>query len=207
MPAARRTCQASRLCLQAAAEESVEVDVEEDAMTRMEKSIESTKRSFGTVRTGRANPALLDRIEVDYYGAMTPVRQMANVSAPEASLLVIQPYDKSMIPAIERSIMTSDLALTPNSDGNVIRLNIPQLTADRRKELAKLVSKLGEEGKVAIRNVRRDAMKAVDALEKKGDLGEDEAKALSDTVQELTDDYVKQVDALVKSKQDELSTV
>lgn len=176
-------------------------------MERMEKSLEAAKRSFATVRTGRANPAMLDRIEVDYYGAQTPLKQIANVSTPEASLLVIQPYDSTAIPSIERAIQASDLGLTPNNDGKIIRLQIPQLTADRRKEMTKIVSKLGEEGKVAIRNVRRDAMKAIEKLEKDGNLGEDGRKDLETAVQELTDDYVKHIDALVKGKTEELTKV
>ncbi|EIE20361.1 ribosome recycling factor [Coccomyxa subellipsoidea C-169] len=174
-------------------------------MTRMEKSLESTKGSFATVRTGRATPGMLDRIQVEYYGAMTPLKQLATLSAPEASQLVIQPYDKTSIPSIEKAIMTSDLGLTPGNDGNLIRINVPQLTADRRKEMAKLVSKLGEDGKVALRNIRRDAIKTIDKRGK--DISEDEKKALEDSIQEMTDDYVKQIDAIVKSKQTELTTV
>ncbi|GAB4816206.1 hypothetical protein N2152v2_003252 [Parachlorella kessleri] len=187
--------------------EELAMQIEEDAMERMDKSLESVKRSFSTVRTGRANPSMLDRVEVDYYGAPTPLRQIAGVSAPEASLLVVQPYDQSAIPAIEKAIMASDLGLTPGNDGRLIRLQIPQLTSERRKEMTKVVSKLGEEGKVAIRNVRRDAMKAVEKLEKDGSISEDQRKDLEDTVQKLTDDYVKQIEALVKGKQDELSKV
>lgn len=198
---------ARRAALAAQASAEVEITVEEDAMEKMEKSVEATKRSFNTVRTGRANPAMLDRIEFDYYGAMTPLRTVAGISTPEASLLVIQPYDTSAIPAIEKAIMQSDLGLTPNNDGRVIRLQVPQLTAERRKEMAKTVSKLGEEGKVAIRNVRRDAMKAIEKLEKDGSIGEDQRKGLEDAVQKLTDSYVKEVDALIKSKSDELTKV
>ncbi|KAL4428713.1 hypothetical protein ABPG77_009819 [Micractinium sp. CCAP 211/92] len=198
---------ARRAAVAAQASAEVEITVEEDAMEKMEKSVEATKRSFNTVRTGRANPAMLDRIEFDYYGAMTPLRTVAGISTPEASLLVIQPYDTSAIPAIEKAIMQSDLGLTPNNDGRVIRLQVPQLTAERRKEMTKTVSKLGEEGKVAIRNVRRDAMKAIEKLEKDGSIGEDQRKGLEDAVQKLTDAYVKEVDALIKSKSDELTKV
>lgn len=185
----------------------VEVTVEEDTMEKMDKSLESVKRSFATVRTGRANPAMLDRIEFDYYGAPTPLRSVANVNTPEATLLVIQPYDNSAIPAIERAIMQSDLGLTPNNDGKVIRLQVPQLTADRRKEMVKTVSKLGEEGKVAIRNLRRDAMKTIEKLEKDGSVSEDGRKDLEAAVQKLTDEYVKQIEGLIKSKGDELTKV
>ncbi|BDA50775.1 Ribosome-recycling factor [Coccomyxa sp. Obi] len=202
MRSARR-CQTH--VVRAATADEEDIDIEEDAMTRMDKSLESTRESFATVRTGRATPSMLDRIQVDYYGAPTPLKQLANLSAPEASMLVIQPYDKSSIPNIEKAIMSSDLGLTPGNDGNLIRINVPQLTADRRKEMAKLVSKLGEDGKVAIRNIRRDSIKAID--KKKGDISEDEQKALEEAIQELTDDYVKQIDAMVKSKQTELTTV
>jgi len=149
---------------------------------------------------------MLDRIIVDYYGAPTPLRQIAGVATPEAALVVVQPYDTAAIPAIERAIQQSDVGLTPNNDGKVIRLQVPQLTAERRKEMAKTVSKLGEEGKVAVRNVRRDAMKAVEKLGK-GALGEDGAKGLEDKVQKLTDEYVKKVEALIKAKSDELAKV
>ncbi|KAK9817849.1 hypothetical protein WJX72_003122 [[Myrmecia] bisecta] len=191
----------------AASQEEEEFDIEGETMERMEKCMEAVKRSFSTVRTGRANPAMLDRIQVDYYGAPTPLKQLAGISAPESSVLVIQPYDKSSTQAIEKAIMQSDLALTPNSDGNVIRINIPQLTADRRKEMSKTVSKLGEEGKTAIRSVRRDSMKAIEKHEKSSSCSEDEAKDYEVAVQDLTDDYVKQIDKLVKSKQDELTSL
>jgi ribosome recycling factor len=176
-------------------------------MERMDKSLESVQRNFSTVRTGRANPSMLDRIEVDYYGTMTPLKQIAGVSTPESTLLVIQPYDQTAIPAIERAIQQSDIGLTPNNDGKLIRLQVPQLTADRRKEMTKIVNKLGEEGKVAIRNVRRDSMKVIEKLEKDGSIGEDGRKDLETAVQKLTDEYVKQVDALIKSKSDELTKV
>lgn len=187
--------------------QGAENTVEEDTMERMDKSLDSVQRNFSTVRTGRANPSMLDRIEVDYYGAMTPLKQIATVSTPESTLLVIQPYDQTAIPAIERAIQQSDIGLTPNNDGKLIRLQVPQLTADRRKEMTKIVNKLGEEGKVAIRNVRRDSMKAIEKLEKDGALGEDGRKDLEAAVQRLTDDYVKQVDGLIKGKTEELTKV
>ncbi|KAL4856849.1 Ribosome-recycling factor [Chlorella vulgaris] len=188
-PTARR---AALVAPRASAE--VEVTVEEDTMEKMDKSLESVKRSFATF---------------DYYGAPTPLRSVANVNTPEATLLVIQarPYDNSAIPAIERAIMQSDLGLTPNNDGKVIRLQVPQLTADRRKEMVKTVSKLGEEGKVAIRNLRRDAMKTIEKLEKDGSVSEDGRKDLEAAVQKLTDEYVKQIEGLIKSKGDELTKV
>jgi ribosome recycling factor len=176
-------------------------------MERMEKSLDSVQRSFASVRTGRANPSMLDRVEVDYWGTMTPLKQMSTISAPESSLLVVQPYDVSSIPAIERGIQQSDVGLTPNNDGKVIRLQVPQLTAERRKEMTKVVAKLGEEGKVAVRNVRRDAMKVIEKLEKDGAVGEDERKDLEGSVQKLTDEYVKKIEGLVKSKTEELTKV
>lgn len=176
-------------------------------MERMEKSLESVQRNFATIRTGRANPAMLDRIEVDYYGSMTPLKQIAGVSTPEASLLVIQPYDASAIPAIERAIQQSDIGLTPNNDGKLIRLQIPQLTAERRKEMTKVASKLGEEGKVAIRNVRRDAMKSIEKLEKDSVISKDERSSLENSIQKLTDDYIKQVESIIKAKSEELAKI
>jgi ribosome recycling factor len=181
--------------------------VREETEEKMEKSLDSVKRNFGTVRTGRANPSMLDRIVVEYYGAPTPLAQIANVTTPEATMLVIQPYDISAIPDIERAIMGSDLDITPNNDGKVIRLQVPPLTAERRKEMTKVTSKMGEEGKVAVRNVRRDALKKVEKLEKDGVIGEDGKKDLESEVQKMTDDYVKQIDALIKAKSDELTKV
>ena len=154
----------------------------------MEKSLESLKRSLSTISTGRANPNMLDRITVDYYGAPTPLNQMASITTPEASLLVIQPFDLSAIPDIERAILGSDVDITPSNDGKVIRMNVPQLTADRRTEMTKVASKMGEEGKVAIRNVRRDMLKKVEKLA--DELGEDGKKDLEDKVQKLTDSWV-----------------
>jgi len=182
-------------------------EVEADTRDKMEKSLDSVKRNFSTVRTGRASPSMVDRINVDYYGTPTPLPQMANVTTPEASLLVIQPYDISVIPDIERAIIASDVDITPNNDGKVIRLQVPPLTAERRKEMTKVTSKMGEEGKVAVRNVRRDALKRVEKLEKDGAIGEDGKKDLESAVQKLTDDYVKQIDDLIKAKSEELTKV
>lgn len=181
--------------------------VEAETREKMDKSLDSVKRNFSTVRTGRASPSMVDRITVDYYGTPTPLPQMANVTTPEASLLVIQPYDISVIPDIERAIIASDVDITPNNDGKVIRLQVPPLTAERRKEMTKVTSKMGEEGKVAIRNVRRDALKRVEKLEKDGAIGEDGKKDLESTVQKLTDDFVKQIDELIKAKSEELTKV
>lgn len=189
----------------AASEEQADPEeIELDAMERMEKSVDSIRGNFNTVRTGRANSSILDRIEVEYYGAMTPLKTIANATTPDAQTIVIQPFDKGAINDIERAIMMSDLGLTPGNDGNVIRLNIPPLTAERRQELAKLVSKLGEDGKVALRNVRRDALKSIGKLE---GISEDEIKTFEDGIEKLTTDYVKQVDKLVQEKEEEISKV
>ena len=188
----------------ATTEEVDPAEIELDAMERMEKSIDSIRNNFNTVRTGRANATILDRIEVEYYGAMTPLKSIANATTPDAQTILIQPFDKGAISDIERAIMMSDLGLTPSNDGNAIRLNIPPLTAERRKELAKLVSKLGEDGKVALRNVRRDALKSIGKLE---GISEDEIKSLEDNIEKITSDYVKQVDELVKQKEQDIAKV
>lgn len=179
--------------------------VEDDCKDRMEKSLESVKRNFDTISTGRANPKMLDRVTVDYYGTPTPLNQMASVTTPESCLVVIQPYDISAIPDIERAILGSDVDITPSNDGKVIRLQVPQLTAERRKEMTKVAGKMGEEGKVAIRNVRRDMLKKVEKLA--DEVGEDGKKDLDDKVQKLTDSFISSVDALLKSKNEELLKV
>ncbi|CAM6094938.1 unnamed protein product [Calypogeia fissa] len=181
--------------------------IEEDAMERMDKTLETVKGNFNTVRTGRASPSLLDRVEVEYYGTQVTLRSIAQVNTPDGSTILVTPFDKSSLPAIEKAMSKSDVGLTPSNDGNVIRLNVPQLTADRRKELLKLVSKLSEDGKVAIRNVRRDAIRAFEKLEKDKKLSEDNVKDATDEIQKLTDDYVKKIDTLFKQKEKELSTV
>jgi len=178
-----------------------------DARERMDKSVESIRHKFGTVRTGRASPALLDRIMVDYYGAQTPLKQLATIASPEARLLTVQAYDKSSVKSIEKAIMESDVGLTPNSDGALIRLAIPELTEERRKELVKQVKKLGEEHKVGVRNARRDAIAMVKEFQKDGDLAEDDARHLTDKVQKLTDDYTAQIDKAVETKEAELMKV
>jgi ribosome recycling factor len=175
-----------------------------DARGRMGKSIESTRHEFATVRTGRASPHLLDRVTVDYYGAQTPLNQIATVAASEARLLTITPYDKSSIKAIEKAIQESDLGLTPNNDGNVIRLAIPELTEERRKELVKVVHGLAEEGRVAVRNIRRDCMHHLRDLRKSGDTGEDEERRAEAELQKLTDANVKDIDELLKGKEEEI---
>ena len=179
-------------------------DLLKDARERMGKSIESTKHEFATVRTGRATPHLLDRVSVDYYGTQTPLNQIAQVAASDARLLTITPYDKSSIKSIEKAILESDLGLTPNNDGNVIRLSIPELTEERRKELVKVVHGLAEEGRVAVRNIRRDCMHHLRDLRKSGDTGEDEERRAESELQKLTDANVKDIDELMKGKEEEI---
>nr|WP_017306785.1 ribosome recycling factor [Spirulina subsalsa] len=173
----------------------------------MTKTIEATQRSFNTIRTGRANASLLDRITVEYYGAETPLKALANISTPEATTILIQPYDKGSMAAIEKAISLSDLGLTPNNDGQVIRLNIPPLTSERRQELVKQAGKLAEEGKVAIRNIRRDAIDSVRKQEKSHDVSEDESRDLQEAIQKLTDKYTAKVDELLKVKEKDIMTI
>ena len=182
-------------------------DLVSDAIQRMDKSVDATHEHFNSVRTGRAAPALLDRIQVDYYGTATPLKNMATISAPEPRLLSIQPFDPSSLKGVEKAIMESDLGLTPSSDGKVIRLPIPQLTEERRKELVKLVRHMAEEGRVAVRNVRRDAIKHLEELVKDGDVGDDEERAAEGRVQKLTDDHVAKIDEILKRKEAEIMEV
>ena len=178
-----------------------------DAREHMDKSVESTRGKFGSIRTGRASTALLDRINVDYYGAVTPLKQLATVSAPEARLLTVQPYDKSSIKAIERGILESDIGLTPNNDGSMIRLQVPELTEERRKELVKVVRGIAEEGRVAIRNIRRDVMHDLRELRDAGEAGSDDEHRAEEALQKLTDEKVHELDALVKGKEEEILEV
>lgn len=178
-----------------------------DAEERMEKVISAYQRELATLRAGRATPALLDRIEVDYYGALTPLNQLAGVSAPESRLLVIQPWDKQSIGDVEKAILKSDLGLMPTNDGNVIRLAIPQLTEERRKELVKVVRKKAEECKVSIRNIRRDANEEIKQLEKSSDITEDERRRAQDTVQEITDKKIVEIDEVTAAKEKEMMEV
>ncbi len=179
-------------------------DLLQDARGRMGKSIDSTKNELATVRTGRASPHLLDRVNVDYYGAQTPLKQIASVNASEARLLTITPYDKSSIKSIEKAILESDLGLTPSNDGNLIRLTIPELTEERRKELVKVVHQLAEEGRVAVRNIRRDCMHHLRDLRKSGEAGEDEERRAETELQKLTGARVKDIDELLKRKEEEI---
>ncbi|KAF0825823.1 ribosome recycling factor [Cytobacillus firmus] len=178
-----------------------------DAKERMTKAISAYTRELASIRAGKANASLLDRITVDYYGAPTPVNQLAGVSAPEARLLVITPYDKSILGEIEKAILKSDIGLNPSNDGSVIRLAIPQLTEERRKELVKVVKKESEEAKVAIRNVRRDANDDLKKLEKNGEITEDDLRGFSDDIQKLTDDHISKIDELTKEKEKEILAV
>ena len=187
--------------------ENVIDELLEDAKDRMHKSVESAQHEFSTVRTGRASPSLLDRILVDYYGAMTPLNQLATISAPEARLLSVQPYDKSSIKAIEKGINESDVGLTPSNDGNVIRLVVPELTEERRKELVKVVRNLAEEGRVAIRNVRRDTMQHLRELKSEGEASSDDEHRAEVELQKLTDSRVGELDGVLKIKEEEILAV
>ena len=179
----------------------------EQAKEKMVKSLAAFGRELASIRAGRANASLLDRISVDYYGAPTPINQLAGVSIPEARLLVITPYDKSILGEIEKAIMKSDIGITPTNDGNVIRLAIPALTEDRRKELVKVVKKEAEEAKVAVRNVRRDANDDLKKLEKNGEITEDDLRGYGDDIQKLTDEFIAKVDEAAKEKEQEILSV
>lgn len=178
-----------------------------DANERMDKTMSNLADNLSTVRTGRANPSMLDRVEADYYGAMTPINQMATISVPSSQQLQISPFDKSSIADIEKAIIYAGLGFTPSSDGNVIRINIPTLTEDRRKELLKQCKAIGEEAKVAIRNIRRDGVESIKKMEKAGDLGKDQALDGQDEIQKMTDKHIKMVDDAVAKKEKEVSTL
>jgi ribosome recycling factor len=182
-------------------------DLVQDATRRMDKSVEAAQTEFGTLRTGRASPALLDRIQIDYYGQQTPLKQLATIGAPEPRMLTIQPFDPNSVATIERAIQESDLGLTPSNDGKLIRLPIPQLTEERRKELVKVVRHMAEEGKVAIRNVRRDAIHHLKELVDNGEVGSDEEHRAEERVQKLTDEHVNEIDELLKRKEAEIMEV
>jgi ribosome recycling factor len=188
-------------------EEGIVKDLLDDASARMDKSVEATKHEFATVRTGRASPSLLDRVQVDYYGAVTPLRQLANIAASEARLLTITPYDKSSIKAIEKAILESDVGLTPSNDGNLIRLVIPELTEERRKDLAKVVRRIAEEGRVGVRNVRHDVQRDLRELKSEGELGADEEHRAEAELQKLTDQHTAAIDAALAAKEKEILEV
>jgi ribosome recycling factor len=178
-----------------------------EVQDHMQKTVDSTQRSFNTIRTGRANASLLDRIVVEYYGAETPLKSLATISIPDATTIAIQPYDRTSLNAIEKAISLSDVGLTPSNDGQIIRLNIPPLTSDRRKEMVKLASKLAEEGKVAIRNIRREAIDAARKQEKNHELSEDEARDLQEQIQKTTDKFITKIDELLAAKEKDITTV
>jgi ribosome recycling factor len=178
-----------------------------DVEDHMKKAIEATQRSFNTIRTGRANSSLLDRVMVEYYGTPTSLKSLANISTPDSTTIAIQPYDRSSLNLIEKAISLSDIGLTPSNDGSIIRLNIPPLTSDRRKELVKLAAKYAEEGRVSIRNIRRDAIDSIRKQEKSGEVSEDESRDLQDKVQKLTDKYSAKVDEAFAEKEKDITTV
>lgn len=182
-------------------------DLLKDVGERMSKACDALRRDLASIRAGRANPALLEKIEVDYYGTPTPINQLATITAAEARLLVVQPWDKTVIPKVEKAILKSDLGVTPSSDGTLIRIPIPALTEERRKELVKVLRKKGEDARVAIRNVRRDGNDQVKASEKDGRTTEDEAKKTQDEIQKLTDKYVKEIDKILQAKEEEILAV
>ncbi|HKJ35152.1 MAG TPA: ribosome recycling factor [Solirubrobacterales bacterium] len=178
-----------------------------DANERMGKSVESVKGEMSTVRTGRASPHLLDRITVDYYGTDSPLNQLANIATTDARLLTLTPYDKGAIPAIEKAIIDADIGLTPNNDGNVVRLQVPELTEERRKEMVRILHEVAEEGRVAVRNVRRDVMSDLRELKGEGEVGEDEERRAEEQLQKQTDGAVGEIDTLMKAKEEEILTV
>jgi ribosome recycling factor len=182
-------------------------DLLKDARTRMDKSVESIRGEMSSVRTGRASPALLDRVSVDYYGAQTPLKQLATISAPEARLLSVQPYDRNSIKAIEKAILESDVGLTPNNDGQLIRLAVPELTEERRKQMVKVVHGIAEEGRVAVRNIRRDCMHDLRELKSEGEVGSDDEHRAEVELQKLTDEKVGELDSLMKHKEAEILEV
>lgn len=179
-------------------------DIYKDTVERMQKSVDATKQHFSAVRTGRASTALLDQITVDYYGTPTPLVQLAGISIPEPRLIAIQPYDKTAIPDIEKAISLSELGLTPNNDGNMIRIPIPPLTEERRIELVKVIHKMSEEGRVAIRNIRKDANHHIDMLKDEGHISEDDLKIAHDNIQDDTNKFIKLVDETMESKEKEI---
>jgi len=182
-------------------------DLVNDAIRRMDQSVEHTQHEFNAIRTGRASTALLDHVSIDYYGTQTPLNQLATINVPEPRMLTVQPFDPGSLKAIEKAIMESDLGLTPSNDGKLIRLPIPQLTEERRKDLVKVVRQRAEDGRIAIRNVRRDTMKHLEELVRNGDVGDDDERRAEDRVQKLTDEHVHKIDELLKRKEAEILEV
>ena len=185
----------------------MKLDIHKKLEEKMEKTIAVLKDELLTIRAGRANPNMLDRVMVDYYGTMTPLKQIAGVSSPEPRTILIQPWDKSAMGSIEKAILSSDLGFNPTNDGNSIRINIPQLTEERRKDLIKLVAKTGEQAKVAIRNERREANEAIKKMEKTSELTEDDSKKAQDEVQKLTDSHIKMIDDMLAKKEKDIMEV
>lgn len=178
-----------------------------EAESTMQKTVEATQRAFNTIRTGRANASLLDKVSVDYYGSPTPLKSLANISTPDATTILIQPYDRTSLNIVEKAISLSDVGLTPSNDGSVIRLNIPPLTSDRRKEFVKMAAKYAEEGRVAIRNIRREAIDAIRKQEKNAEISEDEARDQQDKLQKLTNKYTARIEELLSEKEKDITTV
>ncbi|BAZ02285.1 ribosome recycling factor [Tolypothrix tenuis PCC 7101] len=178
-----------------------------EAESNMQKTVEATQRAFNTIRTGRANASLLDKVLVEYYGTPTSLKSLANISTPDASTILIQPYDRSSLNIVEKAISLSDVGLTPSNDGSVIRLNIPPLTSDRRKELVKIAAKYAEEGRVGIRNIRRDALDSIRKQEKSAEISEDEARDQQDKLQKITNKYTAKIDELLAEKEKDITTV
>ncbi len=178
-----------------------------EAETKMQKAVESTQQAFNTIRTGRASTSLLDKVVVDYYGAQTSLKSLANINTPDSTTITVQPYDRSSLNLIEKAISLSDIGLTPNNDGSTIRLNIPPLTSERRKEFVKIAAKYAEEGKVSIRNIRRDVVDSIRKQEKNAEISEDEAKDLQDQIQKMTDKYINKVETLLAEKEKDITTV
>jgi ribosome recycling factor len=178
-----------------------------EAESTMQKTVEATQRDFNTIRTGRANASLLDKVQVEYYGTPTPLKSLANITTPDSSTILIQPYDKGSMNTIEKAISLSDVGLTPSNDGSVIRLNIPPLTSDRRKELVKLAAKYAEDGKVAIRNIRRDALDSIRKQEKAAEISEDESRDQQDKLQKITNKSTAKIDDLLAEKEKDITTV
>lgn len=178
-----------------------------EAESTMQKTVEATQRAFNTIRTGRANATLLDRVMVDYYGSPTALKSLANISIPDSSTIMVQPYDRSTLNLVEKAISLSDVGLTPNNDGSMIRLNIPPLTSDRRKEFVKLAAKYAEEGRVSIRNIRRDALDTIRKQEKNSEISEDEGRDQQEKLQKLTNKYTARIDELLTEKEKEITTV
>jgi ribosome recycling factor len=189
-----------------AAEEFLQ-DLLKEMEEHMHKSLEATRRELTTIRTGRANPSLLDRIEVEYFGSRLPINQVANISVPEPRMIVVSPWDKKALPALEKAILKSDLGMTPNSDGSVIRLVIPQLTEERRREMTKVVGRKIEEGKVSVRNIRRESIEDLRSLKKEGEIAEDEEKRTEEQVQKVTDRFIYELDVAHRAKEAELMEV